>query len=409
MPDEVSIACRRRARRRRRQPRHGERRRRDAAARRRGPASTSRAARGPSSGASSPRRSRPTRRCRANVTNELGVGGTHPPAQERHRAVAARGVPARCGATAGSVHDVAALVGGGRGASRAASVDRPRRPALRPAAATCRTRSPRACRASGQPVPATPAGGHARASSTRWRSRAGARSRTIERVSGGAPRSSTSSAAAPPTACSASSVRSALERPVLAGPAEATVVGNALVQAIAAGVVADLDTGGRSSRRRCRHVGSSPARSTTGTRWPPTCPNRCSRTATTQPMGQNMTERSCFHPSVARRRSRDARTDQARRPPPHRALLRRPRRLLGPVPRPARSADRVRPRDRAAVVGVGRRASTSASSTPRSAAAAPARSCSAPVSTSCSCTPPRTARRRRCCRCTSAARPRPWC
>ena len=36
---------------------------------------------------------------------------------------------------------------------------------------------------------------------------------------------------------------SALERPVLAGPVEATVVGNALVQAMAAGVVADLDTG----------------------------------------------------------------------------------------------------------------------------------------------------------------------
>ena len=36
---------------------------------------------------------------------------------------------------------------------------------------------------------------------------------------------------------------SALGRPVLAGPVEATVVGNALVQAIAAGTIADLDAG----------------------------------------------------------------------------------------------------------------------------------------------------------------------
>ena len=36
---------------------------------------------------------------------------------------------------------------------------------------------------------------------------------------------------------------SAVERTVLAGPVEATVVGNALVQAIAAGTVADLETG----------------------------------------------------------------------------------------------------------------------------------------------------------------------
>jgi rhamnulokinase len=38
---------------------------------------------------------------------------------------------------------------------------------------------------------------------------------------------------------------SACERPVLVGPAEATVVGNALVQAIADGAIPDLETGRR--------------------------------------------------------------------------------------------------------------------------------------------------------------------
>ena len=38
---------------------------------------------------------------------------------------------------------------------------------------------------------------------------------------------------------------SACERPVLCGPVEATVVGNALVQAIADGVLDDLDHGRR--------------------------------------------------------------------------------------------------------------------------------------------------------------------
>ena len=38
---------------------------------------------------------------------------------------------------------------------------------------------------------------------------------------------------------------SACDRPVLVGPAEATVVGNALVQAIADGTILDLETGRR--------------------------------------------------------------------------------------------------------------------------------------------------------------------
>ena len=175
----------------------------------------------------------------ANVTNELGVGGrirllknvTGLWLLEQCRdAWRRRGEPA----------DLATLLAGAADEAGGIVVD-PDDPVL--AAATAMPDAiAAACGALGQRVPSTPA------AVTRvildslalaWRRTvatiediAGWRAEVVHLVGGGAANGLLGALCA-----------SALERPVLAGPVEATVVGNALVQAMAAGVVADLDAG----------------------------------------------------------------------------------------------------------------------------------------------------------------------
>ena len=108
-----------------------------------------------------------------------------------------------------------------------------------------------ACRESGQPVPATPAEFTRTildSLALKWRTTlqtieiaAGFDAAVIHLVGGGA--------AIPllRRLCA-----SACERPVLAGPVEATVTGNALVQAVAAGALGDIEQGRRLVERTMR-------------------------------------------------------------------------------------------------------------------------------------------------------------
>jgi rhamnulokinase len=177
----------------------------------------------------------------ANVTNELGVGGTTRllknvtglwlleqscqewNAQGDHHAVA-------------DLVDAAAHVTGGR---NVVDPDDPRLTAPGPIA----TRIADICREHGGPVPSTPA------ETTRvildslalaWRRTV----RSIEHVAGFDAAVIHLVGGGSANRLLAELCASACERPVLVGPTEATVVGNALVQAIADGAVADL-AGGR--------------------------------------------------------------------------------------------------------------------------------------------------------------------
>jgi rhamnulokinase len=176
----------------------------------------------------------------ANVTNELGVNGTVRLLknvtglwllEECRRTWSTRGRPT----DAADLVTVAAALPGGR------SVIDPDDPRFA-APGDMPARICEYCRQSGQPVPASPA------EITRtildslaltWRTTvttiervAGFEADTIHLVGGG------SSIPLLRALCA-----SACGRPVLAGPAEATVTGNAIVQAIAGGVLADLAEG----------------------------------------------------------------------------------------------------------------------------------------------------------------------
>ena len=152
-------------------------------------------------------------------------------AQERDRSLAARGVPPPMGAAGNDA--------GGRGPrrrrrtrSRRSQRRRPRRPSVRHRG---RHAGPhrRRCRETGQPAPATPAEFTRTildSLALKWRTTlqsieiaAGIDAAVIHLVGGGAAIPLLSRLCA-----------SACERPVLAGPVEATVTGNALVQAVAA-------------------------------------------------------------------------------------------------------------------------------------------------------------------------------
>jgi rhamnulokinase len=178
----------------------------------------------------------------ANVTNELGVGGTVRLLknvtglwllEECRRTWAATG-------TTPSVAELAAAAAELPGGTSVVDPDDPRfaAPGDMPA------RIAAACRATGQPVPATPAELTRTildSLAVRWRTTV----RVIETIAG-------VDAVAVHLVGGGSAIpllrdlcASACERPVLAGPTEATVAGNAIVQAVAAGTLADVDHGRR--------------------------------------------------------------------------------------------------------------------------------------------------------------------
>jgi rhamnulokinase len=179
---------------------------------------------------------------RANVTNELGVGGTTRLLknvtglwllEECRRAWAAHGIET---GTAGLVEAAT------REPIGLAVID-PDDPSLT-GAADMPAAIAEACRASGQPVPASPAAFiriilDSLALSFRRTVR------TIERVSGVDAAVIHLVGGGSLNGLLARLCASACERPVLVGPAEATVVGNALVQAIADGAIPDLEAGRR--------------------------------------------------------------------------------------------------------------------------------------------------------------------
>jgi len=176
----------------------------------------------------------------ANVTNERGVGGTIRLLknvtglwllEECRRAWEAEGIAT----TTADLVERAARVPGGR------SIVDPDDPRFA-APGDMPSRIVDRCRASGQPVPSSPdeiARVILDSLATAWR----ATLHTIERVAG-------TSVASVHLVGGGSAVpllrrlcASACDRPLLAGPTEATVVGNALVQAVAGGVLADVAEG----------------------------------------------------------------------------------------------------------------------------------------------------------------------
>jgi rhamnulokinase len=179
---------------------------------------------------------------RANVTNELGVAGTTRLLknvtglwllEECRRTWAARGIDIETG---GLVEAAAREPVGG------AVID-PDDPTLT-GAADMPEAIAAACRASRQPVPASPA------AVTRVLLDSMALSfrrtvRTIERVSGVDAAVIHLVGGGSLNGLLARLCASACDRPVLVGPAEATVVGNGLVQAIADGTIPDLEAGRR--------------------------------------------------------------------------------------------------------------------------------------------------------------------
>ena len=179
---------------------------------------------------------------RANVTNELGVDGTTRLLknvtglwllEECRRTWLARGVDVETGGLVES----AAREPVGR-----AVID-PDDPTLT-GAADMPAAIAAACRASGQPVPESPA------AVTRVLLDSMALSfrrtvRTIEQVRGVDAAVIHLVGGGSLNGLLARLCASACDRPVLVGPAEATVVGNALVQAIADGTIPDLETGRR--------------------------------------------------------------------------------------------------------------------------------------------------------------------
>jgi rhamnulokinase len=178
----------------------------------------------------------------ANVTNELGVDGTVRLLknvtglwllEECRRAWARAG-------RSTSVAELVAIAAAGPGGRSVVDPDDPRfaAPGDMPG------RIAAACRATGQPVPSSPAETTRTildSLALRWRATvavieavAGIEAAVVHLVGGGA---------AIPTLRELCA--SACDRPVLAGPVEATVAGNAIVQAVAAGVLSDVDDGRR--------------------------------------------------------------------------------------------------------------------------------------------------------------------
>jgi rhamnulokinase len=177
---------------------------------------------------------------RANVTNELGVGGTTRLLknvtglwllEECRRAWATQGIDLETGGLVKAAEREP--VGG-------AVID-PDDPTLT-GAADMPAAVAAACRASGQPVPSSPA------AVTRVLLDSLALSfrrtvRTIERIGGVDAAVIHLVGGGSRNGLLARLCASACERPVLVGPAEATVVGNALVQAIADGTISSLEAG----------------------------------------------------------------------------------------------------------------------------------------------------------------------
>ena len=179
---------------------------------------------------------------RANVTNELGVDGT----TRLRKNVTGLWLLEECRrvwAAEGLATSTASLVEAAGREPIGRSVIDPDDPSLT-AADDMPVAIAAACRTSGQPVPASPA------AVTRVLLDSLALSfrrtvRTIERVSGIDAEVIHLVGGGSLNALLARLCASACERPVLVGPAEATVVGNALVQAIADGTIPDLETGRR--------------------------------------------------------------------------------------------------------------------------------------------------------------------
>ena len=181
-----------------------------------------------------PRAGAERRRARGNLTNERGIDGHDAAAQEHHGAVAAqesrrgwdatllrRAEPARRGSGTGrsAVRPRRRRVPAPR---RHARPHRRRLRAHRPARAA--TASARPCAASSSRSPASTAG----------------RSSGSRRSAAATCAASTSSAAARATRCCAGSPPTCCGREVLAGPVEATALGNVLVQARGAGELGSL-------------------------------------------------------------------------------------------------------------------------------------------------------------------------
>ena len=176
----------------------------------------------------------------ANFTNEGGVDGTHPLPAQRDGPVAAAGVACGLGRD-GPATDLAALLGEAAAVSRPVAGHRPRRsqlpaagrhagPDRRPAAARPGSRSPEYAGRDRPLHPGQPGGRLRRAVGRRRAALRPARSTSC-----------TSSAAAPERPAVPAD-RRRLRPAGAAGPVEATALGNVLVQARAAGVLAaDLD------------------------------------------------------------------------------------------------------------------------------------------------------------------------
>ncbi len=179
---------------------------------------------------------------RANVTNELGVGGT----TRLLKNVTGLWLLEECRrhwASQGIATDTAELVTAAAHEPIGRAVIDPDDERLT-AAGDMPAAIAEACRASGQPEPASPE------AVTRVLLDSLALSfrrtvRTIERVSGVDAEVIHLVGGGSLNGLLAQLCASACERPVLVGPAEATVVGNALVQAIADGTIPDLETGRR--------------------------------------------------------------------------------------------------------------------------------------------------------------------
>ena len=177
----------------------------------------------------------------ANLTNEGGVGGTFRAAAQRHRALAAARVPARLGRARAASYSFDELVALARDCAAAAVARRPERPVVRRARATCRRAIADVLRATGQPEPAD-AGAvarcileslalkHARDDRPARRGHRRARSTELHVVGGGARNE---------LLCRWTAERRRAAR-CSPGPAEATLVGNLLVQAIALGELGSL-------------------------------------------------------------------------------------------------------------------------------------------------------------------------
>ena len=195
----------------------------------------------------------------ANLTNEGGVGGTYRAAAQRHRAVAAARVPPRVGARRASIARSPSSSRWRRGGSGRCARWSTRTTPLFAAPGDMPARIADSARGTGQPRAGRARGAIVRCILESLALKHAESGRAARARHGPAPPTSSTSSAAGPQRAALRWTAAAAGGPVLAGPEEATLVGNLLVQAIALGELGGARGGARGrARRRSRSTAYEP-------------------------------------------------------------------------------------------------------------------------------------------------------